>query len=126
MKNIKNTSNRSSFLKIASITLLFLFVSINANAQSKTVTIKTSAICDMCKNRIELVTNNLDGVKKSMLNSQNKTIKIKYDTKVVSVENIREAISEAGYDADDVAANPSAYNVLPACCKKGSSCDVSH
>lgn len=113
-------------MKTLSITVLFVMISTATMAGNKVVKIKTSAICDMCKNRIELVVNNLDGVKKSMLNLETGIVKIQYNTDVLSPLDIRMAISDAGYDADDMPANQEAYNVLPGCCKKGSSCDMKH
>lgn len=113
-------------MKALSITVLFLMISSATMAGNKMIKIKTSAICDMCKNRIELVVNNLDGVKKSMLSLETGIVKIKYDTDILSPLDLRLAISDAGYDADDMPADPEAYNVLPGCCKKGSSCDVRH
>ena len=103
--------------------ILFVLMSIAAMAGNKVVKIKTSAICDMCKDRIELVVNNLDGIKKSMLNVETKMLLVKYDATKISTEDIKKAISDAGYDADDLAANEKAYSVLPGCCKKGSTCD---
>jgi hypothetical protein len=35
-----------------------------------------------------------------------------------NVENIKAAIANAGYDADDVKADAEAYKKLPKCCKK--------
>lgn len=94
----------------------------HANAGNKVAKIKTSAICDMCKNRIELVVNNIDGVKKSLLNLNTKIVKVKYNTDKTSAQTIRQSISQAGYNADDVKRNAEAYEVLPGCCKDGSTC----
>lgn len=35
-----------------------------------------------------------------------------------NLEEIKTAIANAGFDADDVTANPDTYKKLPACCKK--------
>lgn len=113
-------------MKTTAFTLLFLLVSTSAMAGNKVVKIKTSSICGMCKNRIELTVNNLDGVKKSMLNLDTKIIKVKYNTDKLSATDIRAAIADVGYDADDMPAVQAAYAVLPNCCKKGSSCDAKH
>jgi hypothetical protein len=34
------------------------------------------------------------------------------------VENIKTAIANAGYDADDVKANPDSYKMLPKICRR--------
>lgn len=117
--------NRNNILKNSKtfiFSMLFVLISTAAMAGNKVVKIKTSAICDMCKDRIELVVNNLDGIKKSMLNVDSKMLTVKFDTDKISAEEIKKAITSAGYDADDLAADTNAYNVLPSCCKKGSTC----
>ena len=35
-----------------------------------------------------------------------------------NIENVKTAIANAGYDADDVKADEGAYKKLPKCCKK--------
>lgn len=111
-------------IKIITISILFVLISNTALAGNKTLKIKTSAICDMCKNRIELVVNNLKGVKKSFLNLKTKVLIVKFDDKILTEEKIKNTISEAGYDAGDIKKDLKAYAVLPSCCKSGSSCDV--
>ncbi len=120
------TNMKGTTTKTLVFTMLFMLLSFSAIAGNKTIKIKTSAICDMCKNRIELVVNSLDGVKKSMLNLENGVLLVKYDTKKISEEQIKIAISETGYHANELERNPKAYSVLPNCCKEGSSCDVKH
>lgn len=89
----------------------------------KKVTIKTSAICGMCKTTIEKALYALDGVENAELDVVTKKVKIKYDSKQLTEATLRQAISAAGYDADEVPARQKAYDNLPGCCKKGSSCD---
>jgi hypothetical protein len=43
---------------------------------------------------------------------------IKEKLRKLLIETIRTDIANAGYDADDVTANPEAYQKLPTCCKK--------
>ncbi|MBL4654727.1 MAG: hypothetical protein JKY33_02775 [Bacteroidia bacterium] len=38
----------------------------------------------------------------------------------ITIDNIRNAISKVGYDADEVEADPVAYEKLHGCCKKDS------
>lgn len=119
MKNILKSTP-----KTFALTMLFVMIGFSAMAGNKMLKVKTSAICGMCKDRIELVVNNLDGVKKSLLNLETGIVKIKYNTDKLSETDIRAAIADAGYDADDMPADAKAYSVLPGCCKKGSSCDT--
>ena len=42
---------------------------------------------------------------------------LEYKDKKVSADDIKNAVSMAGYSANEVAANPESYEALPACCK---------
>lgn len=102
------------------VVMLLLTVSVNAQTQAKPteVKIKTSAVCGMCKKTIEKALSKETGVQKSNLNVDTKVITVQYDPKTTSPDKIRTAISKAGYDADDVKADPKAYKNLDECCKK--------
>lgn len=107
---------------IAAISILFI---IPANAQEGTaeLKVKTSAVCEMCKETIEKELAFEKGVKRSTLDVPSKIVTVVYNPNKTTPEKIRLAISKAGYDADDVKANPKAYNKLEACCKKGAVCN---
>jgi copper chaperone CopZ len=105
------------------IALLLAFVTGMAslgNAQkAQTVTIKTPTVqCESCKQRIENTLAREEGVAKTVVNYRNKTTKVTFWTERTNIENVKTAIANAGYDADDVSANPEAYKKLPMCCKK--------
>lgn len=98
------------------------FVSVSF-AQAKkgvqTVTIKTPSVqCDMCKDRIERVMSREPGVQKTVVDYKKKTTKVTFISERTNIENVKTAIANAGYDADDVTANEEAYKKLPSCCKK--------
>jgi periplasmic mercuric ion binding protein len=83
------------------------------------VQIKTSAVCGMCEERIETNIAYEKGVKKVELDDATKIVTIGFDPRKTDPDSLRKAISELGYDADDVPANKEAYDKLPACCQKG-------
>lgn len=86
-----------------------------------TITIKTPTVqCGMCKERIENFMKREEGVTKTVVDYKRHTAKVTYWTDRTNPENIKTAIANAGYDADDVTANPESYNKLPQCCKKPS------
>ena len=105
--------------------MILLFVSAGsaqkAESDVKEVKIKTSAQCGMCKDRLEGALAYEKGVKKSVLDLNDKVLTVTYDSKKTSPEKIRQVVSKTGYDADDVAADKAAYDALPACCKKKTS-----
>ena len=82
------------------------------------IKIKTSAVCDMCKERIEKGLIFEKGIKDVTLDVKTKIATVKYRTDKTNPETIRSMISKLGYDADEVPADTKAYENLPACCKK--------
>jgi periplasmic mercuric ion binding protein len=106
--------------------IAFCFIAIVASAQQKavlTAKIKTPTVqCEMCKKTIEDLLKRYDGimsvnVKLSKDSSKRETV-VKYITDRVNEETIKAAIANAGYDANEIAANPESYKALPKCCKK--------
>ena len=91
-----------------------------ANAQkAQTVTIKTPTVqCESCKQRIESSLLREEGVAKVAVNYKAHTTKVTFWSDRTNIENVKTAIANVGYDADDVTANPEAYKKLPLCCKK--------
>lgn len=83
-----------------------------------TIQIKTSAVCEMCKETIEKAMSYEKGVKQFNLDVDSKILTITYYTKRTSPDKIRAAVTKAGYDADERMADPKAYEHLDACCKK--------
>lgn len=92
------------------------------SAQTKTTgkaEIKTPTIqCDMCKSRIEKYLMREDGVTGVKVNVKKKVTGVTWISDRTNIENIKTAIANLGYDADDVTADEGAYKKLPTCCKK--------
>jgi copper chaperone CopZ len=104
--------------------LLFGLRSLMAQQQkTDTVSIKTSAVCSMCKERIEQGLAFEKGIKDVNLDLSTKIVKVIYNTGKITPEAIRKKITSLGYDADDLQADVKAYNKLPSCCKKDASGD---
>ena len=108
--------------KFLFLTLIISFFSITGSSQTKavlTATIKTpNALCQLCKDRIETYLKRYDGVLEVNVNYRKGETKVKYLTDRTNIEEIKTAIANDGYDADDVTANPDSYNRLPKSCKK--------
>lgn len=115
-----------------SIFIAFLFFALAGFSQQpkekkvQTAVIKTKIYCDHCKicescgGRILKQLYNEDGIKTTEVDSKANTIKVVYDTKKISVEKIRTLISQMGFDADNVPADPKAVAKLDECCQKPS------
>ena len=101
------------------IIALFSILTINAWGQTETVKIATSAQCigDCCKERIEEEMQFTKGVTAVNLDIESQVLTVTFKTKKNSVDNIREIISDIGYDADDVEADKEAHYKLPECCQ---------
>src|SRR5687768_6468400 len=85
----------------------------------QTVTISTPTVqCGMCKQRIEKYMIREEGVHKVNVDYKAKKTKVTYYAERTNIENIKTAIANVGYDADDVTANEESYEKLPKCCKK--------
>lgn len=87
--------------------------------KTATIKIKTSAQCDMCKERLEKAFAYEKGVKKSELDVETAVFTVEYNPKKTTPEKLKEAVTKVGYDADELPANEKAYEQLPACCQKG-------
>lgn len=85
--------------------------------ETATISIPTVQ-CEQCKDRIEKYLTREDGIQKVVVDYKKKTCKVTYLWDRTTIENIKTAIANAGYDADDVSADPEAYKKLPTCCKK--------
>ena len=86
---------------------------------SMTAKIKTPTVgCDDCKNRIETYLKRYDGVTSIQVNWHQKVTTVKYLTDRTNIEEIKTAIANTGYDADDIPATEEAYKRLPKTCKK--------
>ena len=90
-----------------------------AQEKKPQVVIQTSAECGMCKEKIESKLNYVKGILFAELDVESKQLSIKYNTAKISIDEIKKIISELGYDADDVNANPESVMKLPACCRPG-------
>ncbi len=90
----------------------------------ETVSIKTNTYCDHCKKcescgqKIEHDLVYVKGIKRATFNESDTSITVMYKTSKITVETIREEIALLGFDADDIPADPDAYEKLDGCCKK--------
>jgi mercuric ion binding protein len=79
---------------------------------------KTSAVCDMCKARLEKSLAYEKGVQEATLDVPSKVLTVAYRPDKTTPAALRAAVQRTGYDADGQLADQRAYDRLPDCCKK--------
>ncbi|MBJ6109653.1 heavy-metal-associated domain-containing protein [Hymenobacter sp. BT523] len=87
-------------------------------AGTATVQFKTSAVCDMCKARLEKSLAYEKGVQSATLDVPTKVLTVTYKADKTTPDALRTAVQKTGYDADQLTADARAYSRLPDCCKK--------
>lgn len=115
-------------MKFAFAASLLLSTTLNfaAKAQSapgpatETVKFKTSAVCDMCKTRLEKSLAYEKGVQSATLDVPSQMLTVIYRTDKTTATALRTAVQKTGYDADGQPADSRAYARLPECCQKTS------
>ncbi len=109
--------------------ILFIFLAIFVNltafsqsdkqVKSQKVVIKTSAECEECKERIESKLNYTKGISFAELDYKTQELTVKFKSDKITLEEIKKIVSDLGYNADDVKANPEEQKKLPSCCLPG-------
>lgn len=101
--------NATFFTKSFFLTLIFLSVTLTVCAQGKTrktsATIKSTVECELCKVNVEKHLSKVKGIRKVKADYQLHQIEIVYNSRKISLQEIKKIISDLGYDADDVPAN---------------------
>ncbi len=103
---------------LTSLLFLAMLTGIAQNKKEQTVEIKTSAVCEMCKETLEYEMALEKGVKSSSLDVESKMLSITFNPKKTSIDLLRSRVIKTGYDADGKLADQKAYDKLPTCCKK--------
>ena len=108
--------NRISFL----LTSIFFITMIGCGDEHVNAVVNTPTIqCGMCQKTIEMGLKNVPGVTHSAVDLETKTTKVIFDKAKTDLSKIEKAISDLGYQANEILADPIAYEGLPGCCKIG-------
>lgn len=103
------------------ISAFICILSIGAFGQNKNTgkaVIKTPGVhCEYCKKRIEGYVGSQDGIKSVVVDLKNKVTTVCWMPDRLNIEYVKAHIANAGYDADDVPAEVTTYNRLPAACR---------
>jgi mercuric ion binding protein len=83
-----------------------------------TISISTPGLrCEECKKVLEQYMLREEGVTKAVADFKRKITKITFWADRTTTENVKTAIANVGFDADDVTANMEFAKKLPPCCK---------
>ncbi len=99
----------------------FIFVS-EMNAQSakpkkvQTIEFEVNGVCGMCKERIEGAMD-YKGIKFAEWNSKTQTLKVVFNTKKITEQQLHERIAHVGHDTSKAKAKDEVYDQLPECCR---------
>ena len=74
-----------------------------------------TAQCNMCVANIENVLKGTDGIIKYKVELETDQVKIKYNTDIVSLQDIEQLISKTGYQANTSPADIDAYKKIAMC-----------
>ncbi|MDF1697830.1 MAG: heavy-metal-associated domain-containing protein [Saprospiraceae bacterium] len=92
-----------------------------ANAQIedkvKTETFTVYGNCGMCKKTIEKSLKNAIGVSEASWDKESGEMKVTFEAKSISLDEIKQMIADVGYDSETHRAKEEVYNMLPACCQ---------
>lgn len=100
-----------------SFLLLFFFVfslfiakpALADNPRRVKVTIKTSAECKFCKENIESYLKKIKGIRRVKCDYVKHEVYVMYNSKKITIEQIRKEMNDIGYDADGQKANFDKY-----------------
>jgi len=98
-------------------TVFFLFITNCSISQTKSDVIFVDGVCGMCEKRIESNCLATKGVKLADWNKESKMLKVIYNEKKISLDEIHKKIASIGHDTNLETASEEAYNNLYMCCK---------
>lgn len=87
-----------------------------ASTPEKTATFKVWGNCEMCKKTIE-GSCAVDGIKEKDWNIESKLMTVKFDTTMVTLDEIQQLIAKVGYDNEVYFGDDYAYGKLESCCQ---------
>ena len=96
--------------------ILVLFTTLGFS-QTKSQIIFVDGVCGMCEKRIESNCLATKGIKMAEWNKENRMLKVIFNEKKISLEEIHKKIASIGHDTKLETAPEEAYDKLDMCCK---------
>ncbi|MCW3072639.1 MAG: mercury transporter [Bacteroidetes bacterium] len=111
MKNIKQL-----LMLVTTMLSLTSFDSAAGIKNAKTVSLKVSGNCEMCKKRIDAAATKKN-VAQGDWNADSKMLSLTFDSKKSTADQLLKQVAYAGYDNEKFMAPDEAYSDLPGCCQ---------
>jgi hypothetical protein len=96
---------------------IFLLVTLNSFSQTKSAKIVVDGVCMMCEERIEKKAIDVKGIKLADWNLDNRVLKIVYNEKNITINEIHEFLGSIGHDTEKKIASDETYSLLDPCCQ---------
>jgi len=96
---------------------IFLLVTLNSFSQTKSAKIVVDGVCMMCEERIEKKAIDVNGIKLADWNLDNRVLKVVYNEKKITINEIHEFLGSIGHDTEKKIASNEAYSLLDPCCQ---------
>ena len=96
---------------------IFLLVTLNSFSQTKSAKIVVDGVCMMCKERIEKKAIDIKGIKLADWDLDNRVLKVVYNEKNITINEIHEFLGSIGHDTEKKIASDEAYSLLDPCCQ---------
>ena len=96
---------------------IFLLVTLNSFSQTKSAKIVVDGVCMMCKERIEKKAIDVKGIKLADWDLDNRVLKVVYNEKNITINEIHEFLGSIGHDTEKKIASDEAYSLLDPCCQ---------
>jgi periplasmic mercuric ion binding protein len=119
-----NKLTKAILIGIALIPVIFLISHLDryinpysyVSSEETSVFLK-SVMCGMCVTNIEKALSQTEGVIRAKVSLKSKEAYVSYNERVTNINRIEDAITAAGYDANDKPADPLAFAMLSECCR---------
>ena len=96
---------------------IFLLFTLNSFSLTKSAKIVVDGVCMMCEERIEKKAIDVKGIKLADWNLDNRVLKVVYNEKNITINEIHEFLGSIGHDTEKKIASDEAYSLLDPCCQ---------
>jgi copper chaperone CopZ len=79
---------------------IFLLITLNSFSQTKSAKIVVDGVCMMCEERIEKKAIDVKGIKLADWNLDNRVLKVVYNEKNITINEIHEFLGSIGHDTE--------------------------